>query len=488
MTDDDLRAQLGKLVRELVRESETDGTPITPLLRAHLFDVEEVDSAELTVVTEELESWELPNLQLALEALQDGGDCSLEVRGLSADARHYDLGLGDLCHGTRWGATLGPPDYVTMPIGPDATIPCLAFGVLLVTRGAHRIVCLVRRTHGQMGGMELSIQALSPSDGAAAAFLGHLRDLMRRCDVYRGKVLTVVVDPMTGSRLEFVERPSLERDELVLPDGLLAAVERNVIGPSRHREALVSAGRHLSRGLLLWGPPGTGKTHTVRYLIGQRTDATVIIVSGGALGAAGGFVTMARRLAPALLVLEDVDLVAEERTYGPFGSSPVLFELMNQMDGLPGDADLSFVLTTNRADALEPALAARPGRIDLAVEIPLPDADCRRKLLELYARGMDVAAALIEPIVARTEGVTASFLKELLRAAVLHAADAGRTAVTEEDLGATLDRLLSDGAALTRVLLGGSQPRDPADHNDWLRAAESTVDVQILPGDYQLGQ
>jgi ATP-dependent 26S proteasome regulatory subunit len=72
-----------------------------------------------------------------------------------------------------------------------------------------------------------------------------------------------------------------------------------------------------------------------------------------------------------VIVLEDVDLVAQERMFGPFGSSPVLFELMNEMDGLEDDADIAFILTTNRPDALEPALAARPGRVDLAVELPL---------------------------------------------------------------------------------------------------------------------
>ena len=57
------------------------------------------------------------------------------------------------------------------------------------------------------------------------------------------------------------------------------------------------------------------------------------------------------------------------------------------MDGLADDADLLFVLTTNRPDILEPALAARPGRIDQAIEVPPPDADCRRRLLELYGKG-----------------------------------------------------------------------------------------------------
>jgi cell division protease FtsH len=74
---------------------------------------------------------------------------------------------------------------------------------------------------------------------------------------------------------------------------------------------------------------------------------------------------------PAVVVLEDVDLVAEERSFGP-ASNPVLFDLLDSMDGAAPDADLLFLLTTNRADLLEPALAARPGRVDVAVEIACP--------------------------------------------------------------------------------------------------------------------
>jgi ATP-dependent 26S proteasome regulatory subunit len=96
---------------------------------------------------------------------------------------------------------------------------------------------------------------------------------------------------------------------------------------------------------------------------------------------------MARLLQPSIVVLEDVDLIAEERTREG-ACSAVLFELLNQMDGLADDADILFLLTTNRPDILEPALASRPGRIDQAIEIPLPDAACRRRLLELYGRGL----------------------------------------------------------------------------------------------------
>jgi ATP-dependent 26S proteasome regulatory subunit len=264
----------------------------------------------------------------------------------------------------------------------------------------------------------------------------------------------------------------MDADELVLPAGVLEAVERHVVAPTRHRDALRQAGRHLSRGVLLWGPPGTGKTHTVRYLAGQLTGATILILSGPSLGLAGAFGTLARRLAPAVVVLEDVDLVAQERTFGPFGSNPVLFELMNEMSGLAEDADVAFVLTTNRPDALEPALAARPGRVDLAIEIPLPDATARRRLLELYGRGLELDAATFDLVVARTDGMTASFFKELLRKAALSAAEEGSERVVADHVTRALDELLVERAALTRVLLGSGPPgvqASPSPHA-WLQS------------------
>jgi cell division protease FtsH len=132
---------------------------------------------------------------------------------------------------------------------------------------------------------------------------------------------------------------------------------------------------------------------------------------------------------------------------------------MNEMSGLGTDADVAFVLTTNRPDALEPALAARPGRVDLAVEIPLPDEQARRELLVLYGEGLDLDAAAIEDVVGRTAGVTASFFRELLRTATLAALDDDRDRVEARDLTGALDELLHETATLTRVLLGSSPPQ-----------------------------
>jgi hypothetical protein len=303
--------------------------------------------------------------------------------------------------------------------------------------------------------MQVEVAGL-PVDQAQRV-LGELDQLRSDLNVYRGHLLDVSLDPMGGIVLTFAGPPGLGRDDVVLPASVLSRVERHALGVATHRDALLAAGQHLKRGLLLYGPPGTGKTHTTRYLLGQMTGYTRLVLTGRTLSAVGPVTEMARSLQPAAVVLEDVDLVASDRSMGP-GSSPVLFELLDAMDGAAPDADLFFLLTTNRADILEPALAARPGRVDVAVEIALPDAHARERLLTLYGRGvpLQLTAEDVQTAIERTEGTTASFLKELIRRGVLEALhdDPTLTAVTGDHLTRALDDLLDTAQAVTRTLLG----------------------------------
>src|SRR5687768_13394071 len=165
--------------------------------------------------------------------------------------------------------------------------------------------------------------------------------------------------------------PALTASEVILPEGLLQKVSGHALGIAEHRASLSEYGQHLKRGILLYGKPGTGKTHTVRYLLSQSAGTTAILLSGGSLARISEAATMARALQPSIVVLEDCDLIAEDRNFG-HGPQPLLFEVLDAMDGLDKDADVAFVLTTNRVDMLERALAQRPGRVDLAAEIPLP--------------------------------------------------------------------------------------------------------------------
>lgn len=191
----------------------------------------------------------------------------------------------------------------------------------------------------------------------------------------------------------------------------------------------------------------------------QMHGRTVFLVTGRGMGLVEQACAMARMLQPATVILEDVDLVAEERTHQNTACNTILFELLNQMDGLADDADVLFLLTTNRAEILEPALAARPGRVDQAIEIPLPDAGCRHRLLELYGQGLNLQLAKRDELVARTEGVSAAFVRELLRKAAVMAADEGDPIrVRDSHMEEALRELVVEGGQLTQRLLGVQRP------------------------------
>ncbi len=127
--------------------------------------------------------------------------------------------------------------------------------------------------------------------------------------------------------------------------------------------------------------------------------------------------------------------------------------LLDAMDGLDEDADIVFLLTTNRAEALEKALAQRPGRVDLAVEVPLPDETARARLVRLYGPTLELGDAAVAQVARESAGTTASYAKELVRRTVLNAALAGH-APGDADLVAANAELQSDTEALTRSLLG----------------------------------
>ena len=136
----------------------------------------------------------------------------------------------------------------------------------------------------------------------------------------------------------------------------------------------------------------------------------------------------------------------------------LLNKLLNEMDGLKEEADILFVLTTNRPEALEAALASRPGRIDQAIEFPLPDEECRRRLFTLYGKGLDLVGLDLSRWIERTQGVSPAFIEELLRKSALMAAERGETSdplvLKDADVEQAMDELICFGGELTQKLLG----------------------------------
>ncbi len=425
------------------------------------------DPSALPVLTEEVTPFRFADVDVALAHLVEeagGGD----LVGVGGGEQRWHTSLSEMLNATYVDIPVGPVDYEKIAVGPDSERSVVTFGAHLLTwdhdGAAHPVVVLVRGSRPQYGATP-RLEVIAAGDGVAAALLARVRELMNTHSVLRGQVVTfggsefeATMGMPSQGQVTFQPRPRITADDIVLPAGTLAKIERHVLGIGTHRDALTRAGQHLKRGVLLFGPPGTGKTLTVRHLLGMAQDTTVIMLSGMALQLIGLATQTARALQPSIVVLEDCDLVAEQRDH--FHSSPLLFEVLDALDGLAADSDVVFLLTTNRAEVLEPALAQRPGRVDLAVEIPRPDRTARRALLALYGRGLPFSQIVLEEVARDSDGTTASFAKEVVRRAVLLAAVAEED-IADDHLRAALAEMSADSSAITRALLGGSEWEGP---------------------------
>lgn len=456
----DARRLMRRAVTSVVRTARVQERPsMRSVLLAHF----PAGLDDLAVVEETWPAYEHVNVQAGLDAWLDEPQRRHRLVGISGFA-HHDFGLGDFLSGAEGGQPFGPRpgnvSRVNLPSGPDGQVmECVRCALYLVEDDDRRTALLVRGPEPESGMGAVALQIVSDDPDYAREAAAQVRTLALRHNVYRGHLLSFGGDVFGfgSTLLQFHTRPRLSAEQLILPAPVLESVRRQVIGLAEHKHRLLAAGQHLKRGLLLFGPPGVGKTHTVRYLLSELEEVTVIQLTGSSMSLIGDACSIARSLAPSLVVIEDVDLIAEDRGDDP-GHHPLLFQLLNEMDGLDDDADVVFVLTTNRADLLEPALAARPGRVDQAVELTLPDTASRQALFDLYSRQVEVDTSHMDDLLARTDGVTASFIKELLRRACVIAAEAhpddDALRVSADDLDAALTELLDTRNTMTRVLLG----------------------------------
>jgi hypothetical protein len=459
MEPEELAGALKRLAEWADEHAPEPEAPVRIRLREHFG----TDPSELPVVNEPLRPWDRPNLQVALDAWL--ADRAVEIVGIAV-MDGYRAGLAELVRGGHWAseAKLGGVEHVTVPLGEHDGVTCVQSGLWLVGDGEERLAMVLKSDEDHGHGERLVLEVMALEREQATDAVTALRRLMAERNVYRGRVLELrsrYFHSDEGAPLTVRTLPAIARESIVLPDGVLERVERQATGFERHARRLRASGRHLRRGLLLHGPPGVGKTLTVMYLASLMPARTVVLLTGGSLGAVGPSVDLATALQPAMVVLEDADLVALERSFQP--TNAILFDLLNAMDGLDSDHDVMFVLTTNRPERLEPALAARPGRIDQAVELALPDANARRRLLALYGEGLALRLGDEPRIIDALEGTSPAFIRELLRRAALIAAEKseGPISLSDGDLDEALAEIRDAGGPLTRTLLGAEPPEPP---------------------------
>jgi hypothetical protein len=273
-------------------------------------------------------------------------------------------------------------------------------------------------TH-HMPRQQVTLSVACRSKEVADRFFAEIEERRKRLSVFRGKVIDPVVGPGGIQTVGFRPIQQVHEDDLVLPERVKHLLKGSVLGFYRHRDVLRSLDIELKRGILLHGPPGTGKTSISLYLAGCLPNFTICFISGERLLYPREVCRMARYLQPAMIVFEDIDLVAHERNAN--GLATVLGELMNQIDGCEPSDQVLFVMTTNSLERLEHAVKNRPGRVDQIIEIPLPSRGERRQLLTYFARNLRLSGDNLDRLLDATDGSTPAMLKEIVKRGAVNA-------------------------------------------------------------------
>jgi hypothetical protein len=385
--------------------------------------------------------------------------------GIHAEHSHETLTLGHLLGNHHSRVVVGPLQYEEIDVGEPLPIHCVRRALWLAKDAKAPFALLLGPAghYGQISGTNVEI-AVPPGEqgaGIARKILDGIDNLVRSASSYRGRVISLgQSDRYSGAMgsIRVHKLRQVDRDQLVLPQKTVALLDRNVIGFVSQREKLKALGLPVKKGLLFYGPPGTGKTHTVHYLATKLPDHTTLLITAEEVGLLEHYFQLARFLQPSILVIEDADLIARNRQHMNSACEEALLnKLLNEMDGLREDAEILFVLTTNHPEQLEAALAARPGRIDQAIEFPLPDEEGRRRLALLYACGLKIQPQALEMLVRKTSGASAALIKELMRRSAQFLLEAGDQNLRSSHVDAALEEMLFQGGSLNAKLLGGAR-------------------------------
>jgi len=378
----------------LARLHGSDGKKsVAALLRSHFHPVP-ID--DITISERKFPFRVRADLQRAVDVLLGDKAQIRHFFGVRKDYSHEDLTLSAcIIESEHSRAVSIPPEFEELDIGEAQPLRVLKNGLWLMEKEGLRFAVLLSPTgmFGQTTAMQFQVGTPNTPQGTQITqdFFKHLEDSILKAESYRGKILSLehAENSYSGEACGITVHKlrTVEREQVILPESTLSLLERNVIQFVKQRKRLSQFKQATKKGLLFYGPPGTGKTHTIHFLARALEGHTTLLISAEQVGLLGEYMTLARLLQPSIVIMEDVDLIARDRKDMNSPCEEVMLnKLLNEMDGLKEDADILFILTTNRPESLEAALASRPGRVDQAIEFPLPDGAGREKLVRLYSQ------------------------------------------------------------------------------------------------------
>jgi len=223
-------------------------------------------------------------------------------------------------------------------------------------------------------------------------------------------------------------------------------------------------GAKIPKGVLLVGPPGSGKTLLARAIAGEAgvpffhisgSDFVEMFVGVGASRVRDLFDT-AKASAPSLVFIDEIDAVGRQRGAGLGGGhderEQTLNQLLVEMDGFDPNKGVILIAATNRPDILDPALL-RPGRFDRRITVDNPDAAGRKAILQVHTRGKPMSDDVnLEALARRTPGFSGADLANLVNEAALLAARAEKSKIEMEDFNASIDRVVAGPERRSRII------------------------------------
>jgi SpoVK/Ycf46/Vps4 family AAA+-type ATPase len=337
----------------------------------------------------------IPDLKRALRDHLPALGLKTELHGVNGLCHHpgsldVAVSIPNLLAGAFVGS-FGAIASKTYTTGPDST-EALPEGVLVECRGGPFPLLLMLMVDPLDGRFYLEgvTQNTPEASDWAKEILKSLDTWAKQNSYFKAGTLKSTFEYHQIKGLEFVSVGSTAVEPL--DDSLTDQLDLNLLSFVRHRDVLSAVGVASNRGLFLCGPPGTGKTTTCRYLRQQLPDHTFLLVGAEGVMSIRAVFSIARRLAPTVLILEDVDLMFPSREM--MGMNPPLMDLLNEMDGLQPRELIHVILTSNSWSFVETALADRPCRIDQVIFFEVPGPVQRLRLLKRFLEKMEVAAEM----------------------------------------------------------------------------------------------
>ena len=216
-----------------------------------------------------------------------------------------------------------------------------------------------------------------------------------------------------------------------------------------------SIGAKMPKGILLVGPPGTGKTMLAKAVAGE-SNVPFFSISGSefvemfvGMGASKvrDLFKQAKEKAPCIVFIDEIDAIGQKRSGGQYGGNDereqTLNQLLTEMDGFEGNTGVIILAATNRPESLDPALT-RPGRFDRRVPVELPDLKGHEEILKVHAKKVALAPGIDFTTVARmASGASGAELANIVNEAALRAVRAGRKSVTQSDLEESIEVVIA---------------------------------------------